>query len=139
MASVCVQEGFGKPINTTSRVKVRTRIKCNKFQRAITQKKLSDQELWFLCTAFPLIDIYQCLKFQVYILNMLRVKVRTRIKWNTFQRAITQKLSDLELRFLCTAIPLNDIYQCLKFPFYIWNMLRVKVLQKLNVTNFKGQ
>ena len=61
------------------RVKVQQELNLNnKFQRAIT-KKLSDQELRFLCTALPLIDIYRYLKFQIYILTTLTIIARTRM------------------------------------------------------------
>ena len=40
---------------------------------------------------------------------------RTKIKYEKLQRAITKKTSMQELSFLCTAIPLNEIYLPMKF------------------------
>ena len=40
----------------------RTKVKYEK-QRAITKKKKSKQELWFMCTALPLDEIYPPTKF----------------------------------------------------------------------------
>ena len=40
----------------------RTKVKCENKQRAITKKK-SKQELWFMCTALPLDEIYPPTKF----------------------------------------------------------------------------
>ena len=42
----------------------RTKVKFESKQRAITKKKKkSKQELWFMCTALPLDDIYPPTKF----------------------------------------------------------------------------
>ena len=40
---------------------------------------------------------------------------RTKFKYENKQRAITQKLSKQELRFMCTALPLDVIYSPTKF------------------------
>ena len=40
---------------------------------------------------------------------------RTKFKYESKQRAITQKLSKQELRFICTALPLDAIYPPTKF------------------------
>ena len=45
-----------------TRVMLRTKFKYENKQRAITQK-LSKQELWFLCTALRLDEIYPPMKF----------------------------------------------------------------------------
>ena len=39
----------------------------------------------------------------------------TKFKYENKQRAITQKLSKQELRFMCTALPLDEIYPPIKF------------------------
>ena len=84
-----------------SRVTERTRIKYKKIQRAITKyeknqraiiQKLWQQELWFLCTALLLNEIYLPMKFQVDISYTFRNMARTRKNVWKFQRAITQKL-----------------------------------------------
>ena len=41
--------------------------------------------------------------------------LRTKFKYENKQRAITQKLSKKELRFLSTALPLDEIYPPTKF------------------------
>ena len=41
--------------------------------------------------------------------------LRTKIKYENQQRAITQKLSKQELRFMCTALHLDEIYLPTKF------------------------
>ena len=45
-------------------------------------------------------------------INMLQIK----FKYENKQRAITLKLSKQELWFLCTALPLDEIYPPTKFP-----------------------
>ena len=40
---------------------------------------------------------------------------RTKFKYENKQRAITQKLSNQELQFMCTALPLDEIYPPTKF------------------------
>ena len=39
----------------------------------------------------------------------------TKFKYENKQRAITQTLSKQELRFMCNALPLDEIYQPMKF------------------------
>ena len=41
--------------------------------------------------------------------------LRTKVKYENKQRAITQKLSKQELRVMCTALPLYEIYPPIKF------------------------
>ena len=41
--------------------------------------------------------------------------LRTKFKYENKQRAITKKLSKRELWFLCTALPLDEIYPPMKF------------------------
>ena len=41
--------------------------------------------------------------------------LRTKFKYEKQQRAITQKLSKQKLWFLCTALPLDEIYPPMKF------------------------
>ena len=41
--------------------------------------------------------------------------LRTRFKYENKQRAITQRLNRQELRFMCTALPLDEIYLPTKF------------------------
>ena len=47
--------------------------------------------------------------------------LRTKIKYENKQRAMTQKLSKQELRFMCTALPLDEIYPPTKFHLYKWS------------------
>ena len=57
--------------------------------------------------------------------------LRTKIKYENKQRAITQKLSKQELRFMCTALPLDEIYPPRKFhnhsQYSFGDMLRTKI------------
>ena len=95
----------------------RTNSSMKKRQRAIT-KKLSKQELRFSCTALPLDEIYSPTKF--HSLHSLGDMHLTTLKYEKKkqkkkQRAITQVLSKQELRFSCTALPLDEIYSPTKF------------------------
>ena len=103
-------------VNTsyTFRNMARTRKMYEKFQRAIIQK-LWKQKWWFLCTALFLNEIYLPMKFQVDTSYTFLNMARTRKKYEEFQRAIIQKLCHQELRFLCTALLLNEFYLPVKF------------------------
>jgi len=72
-------------------------------------------ELWFLCTALFLTEIYLPKKVQVSSLNTYWVMHRTKFKNENEQRAITPKVWCLELWFLCTALFLSEIYLPMKF------------------------
>ena len=78
-------------------------------QRAITQK-LSKQELLFMCTALPLDEIYPPTKFHNHSKYSFGYMLRTKFKYENKQWVITQKLSKQELWFLCTALPIDEIY-----------------------------
>ena len=91
-----------------------TKFKYENKQRAITQK-LSKQELWFLCTAPALDEIYPPSKFHNHSKYSFGYMLRTKFKYENKQRAITQKLSKKELWFLCTALRLDGIYPHMKF------------------------
>ena len=58
----------------------RTKVKYENKQRAITKKKKSKQELWFMCTALPLDEMYPPTKFhnptQYSFEDMLRTKFK---------------------------------------------------------------
>ena len=87
---------FQNDISNTFKDMLRTRIKLQNKQRAITQK-IQNQELWFLCTALALDVIYSPMKFQVDISYTFKDMLRTRIKLQNKQRAITQKIQSQEL------------------------------------------
>ena len=72
-------------------VMFRTKIKYENQQRAITLK-VCISELWFLCTALLLNEIYPQMKFQVDSSYTFGVMVRTQIKYENQQRAITHKI-----------------------------------------------
>ena len=93
---------------------LRTKFKYENKQRAITQK-LRKQELQNLCTALPLDEIYPHTKFHNPSQYSFGDMLRTKFKYENKQRAITQKLRKQELRFLCTALPLDEIYPPIKF------------------------
>ena len=142
------------------------KLSIKKTQRAITQK-LRKQELWFLCIALRLDEIYPPTKFHNHSLLSLRdmhrkkckykkkpkgnnskikqarVTVhmhctpldkiypptkfhnhskysfqdmhRTKLKYESKQRAITKKISKQELWFICIVLPLDKIYPPTKF------------------------
>ena len=94
---------------------LRTKFKYKNKQRAITQN-LGKQELRFMCTALPLDEIYPPTKFHNHSLYSLGDMHRTKFKYEKKkQRAITQRLSKQKLRFMCTALPLDEIYPPTKF------------------------
>ena len=96
----------------------RTKVKFESKQRAITKKKKkkekSKQELWFICTALPLDEIYLPTKFHNHSLFSLRDMQRKKSKYKK-QRAIIKKLSKQELQFIYTVLPLEKIYAPTKF------------------------
>jgi len=110
---------------------LRTKFKNENEQRAITPKVWSF-ELWFLCTALLLNEIYLAIKFQVSSLNTFWVMLWTKFKNENEQRAITPKVLVwcLELWFLCSALLLNEIYLPMIFQVSslntFWVMLRTK-------------
>ena len=57
--------------------------------------------------------------------------LQTKFKYENKQRAITQKLSRQELRFMCTALPLDGIYPPTKFhnlsKYSFGDMLQTKI------------
>ena len=92
----------------------RTKVKYENKHRAITKIK-SKQELWFMCTALSVDDIYSPTKFHNHTKYSFGDMLRTKFKYENKQTAITQKLSKQELWFMCTALPLDEIYPPTKF------------------------
>ena len=69
-----------------------------------------------MCTALPLDEIYPPTKFHNHSFYSLGDMHQTKFKNEKIkQRAITQRLSKQELRFMCTALPLDEIYPPTKF------------------------
>ena len=68
-----------------------------------------------MCTALPLDEIYPPTKFHNHSSYSFGDMLRTKFKYENKQRTITQKLSKQELRFMCTALPLDEIYPPIKF------------------------
>ena len=110
-----------------------TKFKYEGKQRAITQK-ISKQELQFMCTTLPFDEIYPPIKFHNHSLYSFGDMFWTKFKYENKQRAITQKLSKQELRFIaitsivleicsrkqvlqfmCSALPLDEFYPPTKF------------------------
>ena len=56
---------------------------------------------------------------------------RTKFKYNNKQRAITKKISKQELLFMCTPLPLDEIYPPTKFHYHslfsFGDMLQTKI------------
>ena len=96
---------------------LRTKFKYENKQRAITQKQ-NKQALRFICTALPLEEIYPPTKFHNHSWYNFGDMLQTKFKYENKQRPITLKLSKQELRFMCTALPLDDIYPPTKFHSY---------------------
>ena len=93
---------------------LRTKFKYEYKQRAIT-KKLSKQELQFMCTALPSDEIYSPTKFHNHSKYSFGDMLRTKFKYENKQRAISQKLSKQKLWFISTALPFDEIYPPTKF------------------------
>ena len=64
---------------------------------------------------------------------------RTKLKYENKQRAITQKLSNQELRFMSTALPLNEMYPLTKFPTIASIVLEMCSGQYSSTKIIKGQ
>ena len=73
--------------------------KKKKKKRAITQK-LIKQELRFICIVLPLDKIYPPTKFHNHSKYSFQDMHRTKLKYESKQRAITQKKSKQELWFM---------------------------------------
>jgi len=97
------------------KVMLRTKFNNENEQRAITLKVWSF-ELWFLCSALLLNEIYLPMKFQVSNLNTVWVMLRTKFKNENEQRAITPKVWCLELWFLCIAL----LWDLSTYEFLCW-------------------
>ena len=74
-------------------------IKKKKKQRAIT-RKLSKQELRFICIVLPLDKFYSPTKFHNNIKYSFQDMHRTKLKYESKQRAVTQKIIKRQLRFI---------------------------------------
>ena len=88
---------------------LQTKFKYENIQKAITQT-LSEQELRFMSIALPLDEIYAPTKFHNDSQFSFGDKLQTKTNCENKQRAITQKLRKQELRLMCTALPLDEIY-----------------------------
>ena len=93
---------------------LRTKIKYE-LKNGKKPQNLVKQELRFMCTALPLDAIYPPTKFHNHSKYSFGHMHRTKFKYESKQRAITQKLSKQELRFLCTTLTLDEIYPPTKF------------------------
>ena len=82
-------------------------------QRAITPKA-GKPELRFMCSARRLMVFNVCVKFHENMSSGFKVIERTRKIVNT-KRAITQKVEEPELRFMCSARRLMVFNICMKF------------------------
>ena len=61
-----------------------------------------------MCTALPLDEIYPPTKFHNHSQYSFGDMHQTNFKYESKQRAITQKISKQELLFMCTALPLDE-------------------------------
>ena len=82
-------------------------------QRAITPK-VGKSELRFMCSARRLMVFNVCVKFHENMSSGFKVMERTR-KIVYTKRAITQKVEEPELRFMCSARRLMVFNVCMKF------------------------
>ena len=116
---------------------LRTKIKYE-LKRAKTQN-FDKQELKFMCTALPLDEIYPPTKFHNHSKYSFGDMHQTKFKYESKPRAITTKISEQELGFMCklkyenkqrtiikkiskqelwfmcTALPFDEIYPPTKF------------------------
>jgi len=69
----------------------------NENEQRATTPKVYQLELWFLCTALLLNEIYLPIKFHVDALHSFKVMLRTKFKNENEQRTITPKVWQLEL------------------------------------------
>jgi len=116
------------------KVMLRTNFKYENQQRAITPKVWC-LELWFLCTALLLNEIYLSILFQVSRLNTFWVMLRTKFKNENEKRVITPKVWNFELWFLYTALILNEIYRIMKFHVDALHSFKVMLRTKKGRTN----
>ena len=65
--------------------------------------------------------------------------LRTKFKYENKQRAITKKLSKQELWFLCTALPIDEIYPPTKFITIASIVLEICSGQNSSMKINKGQ
>ena len=91
-----------------------TKVKFESKQRAINKKKIK-QDIWFMCTALPLDEIYPPTKFHNYSNYSFGDMHQTKVKFESKQRAINKIKSKQDIRFMCTALPLDEIYPPTKF------------------------
>ena len=90
-----------------------TKFKYESKQRAITQK-ISKQELWFMCPALPLMRSIHPQNF----INIASIVLEICSRQNPsmkINKGKNSKLSKQELQFMCTAVPLDEIYPPTKF------------------------
>ena len=89
-------------------------------QKAIAPK-IRNPELWFLCSACHLILVKNDVKLHHEILNGFQVTERTRLEckfcYFSFQRAMTPKILNPELWFLCSALRLMLVNNPVKFHY----------------------
>ena len=74
------------------------------FEKMAITLNVWNGELWFLCTALFLNDIYLPMTFCFDVLHNFKVMLRTKFKHENKQRAITPKVWNFELWFLFTAL-----------------------------------
>ena len=82
-------------------------------QRALTPK-VGKPELRFMCSARRLMAFNVCVKFHENMSSSFKVMERTQKNVN-IPRAITPKVGNPELRFLCSACRLFVFNVCVKF------------------------
>ena len=82
----------------------RTKIKCEKLQRAITPE-ICKQKLWFMCTALLLNEIYLPMKFQVGTSHSFRDMARTKIKYEKITKGNNSEIMTARVMVLvhCTS------------------------------------
>ena len=92
-----------------------------------------------MSTALPLDEIYPPTKFHNHSKYSFGDMLWTKFKYEYKQRAITQKLSMQELRFMCTALPLDEIYPPTNFITLASIVLEICTEQKSSMKINKGQ
>ena len=120
LANICMK--FHEDILNSFKVTERTRFcfrNCYLQSSKGQTQKVTIQQLWFLRSACRLMLVNICMKFHEGTLNGFWVTEQTRpyrkIYYFQFQRAITPKICNPKLRFLCSARRFMLLYIYVKF------------------------
>ena len=89
-------------------------LKVNKGQ-SLKKKKKANKSYGSCALHSPLLRSIHPQNFITIVSTVLEICSGRKFKYENKERAITQKLSNQELQFMCTALPLDEIYPPTKF------------------------